>query len=56
MELFWLVMALGALLMAFYMIGERGWAAGGIFLIFPLMAAAMYGLRRATRGREQYKE
>lgn len=52
MELFWLAMTGVALVMALYMIGERGWASGSIFLIFPLLAGAMYGLRRAVRGKE----
>jgi uncharacterized membrane protein len=50
MELFWLSIAIVALVMALYMISSRGWANAWTYLLFPLLAGAMYGLRRGVRG------
>jgi uncharacterized membrane protein len=46
MELFWLALAIIAFIMAIYMIRVRGWEAAWHYLVFPLLAGAMYGLRR----------
>ncbi len=51
MEIFWLLIAIAALIMALFMIGRKGWSEGAFYLIFPLLGAAMYGLRRFMRGR-----
>ncbi len=56
MELFWLAMTLVALAMALYMLAASGWAKGIIYMIFPLLAGAMYGLRRMVRSREKYDD
>ncbi|MFB6257084.1 MAG: hypothetical protein ABEH38_00190 [Flavobacteriales bacterium] len=55
MEIFWLSLGIVALLMAFYMIATKGWGNAFHFLIFPLLAGAMYGLRRRM-GKEGRKE
>lgn len=56
MELFWLVVAIIALLMSLYMIRVKGWEAGWHYLIFPLLAGAMYGLRRVLGKKAKAEE
>ena len=46
MEVFWLSIAIIALIMALYMIARRGWGDAWSYLLFPLLAGAMYGLRK----------
>jgi uncharacterized membrane protein len=46
MELFWLALTIIAFIMAIYMVRVRGWESAWHYLVFPLLAGAMYGLRR----------
>lgn len=56
MELFWLSISLIALIMALYMIGVKGIRQGYLYLVFPLLAGAMYSLRRWVRKRVEKQE
>lgn len=51
MEHFWLAVAIGTLLAAIWAIAVNGWQEGGRWLWFPLIAAAMWGMRRMVRGK-----
>lgn len=43
---FWLAMAVGSLLIAIYVIFQNGWQEGSMYLIFPVLAGMMYGIRK----------
>ncbi len=51
METFWLLVALVTLGLAAYMIHHDGWDNAYLYLLFPLIAGAMFGLRRTMRKR-----
>lgn len=46
MTAFWLILAILSLLVAVYMISVSGWMEGSVYLIFPLLAGMMYGVRK----------
>ncbi len=56
MEIFWLVVAVAAAGWAAYVIGVQGFAAGRVWLWFPVVAAGMYGYRRFMRGKMEQWE
>ena len=47
----WLVIAVMGLLIAGYFMVKDGWREGSVYLIFPLLAGMMYGLRKFMMGR-----
>ncbi len=49
METFWLVLAILSAAGALYILIERGWATGKVWLLFPSVAFAMWGYRRFMR-------
>lgn len=56
MELFWLVVSLLSAVMALYMLVRAGLREGGIYLLFPFLAGAMYGVRRWVRKKMEKQE
>lgn len=56
MEVFWLSIAIVALIMALYMIARSGWEEGGYYLIFPLLAGGMFVLRRKVGRKEEGRD
>lgn len=56
MEVFWLALTAIAFLMALYMLALHGLEKGAIYLVFPLLTAAMYGFRRFLRKRIEKQE
>lgn len=56
MELFWLIVCLLATIMALYMLVRTGFREGGIYLLFPFLAGAMYGVRRWVRKKVEKQE
>lgn len=57
MEKFWLIAAALSFIYAVYTIGNLGFDRAGINLIMPIIAAALYYLRRFTRKRlEKHEE
>ena len=51
MEHFWLAVAIGTALAAGWVIMAEGFEEGKSWLLFPLIALAMYFMRRFMRGR-----
>ncbi len=51
MEHFWLAVAIGTTLAAIWAIVQDGWAAGARWLWFPVIATAMWAMRRMMRGK-----
>lgn len=56
MEKFWLVAAILSFIYAVYTIGQSGLAQAGLNLVMPLIAGALYYLRRYTRKRFEKNE
>ncbi len=52
MQVFWLSIAIVALIMAFYMIFRKGWGNAWSYLLFPVLAGSMFGLRRMAGKRK----
>lgn len=56
MEFFWLVTAVLTLLLGAYIINQKGFGDNNwVFLFFPLLASAMYAMRRHLRKKEEKK-
>jgi len=51
MTTLWLVIAVIGLLIAGYFMMKDDWREGSVYLIFPLLAGMMYGLRKFMLGR-----
>ena len=49
MEFFWLTLGVGSALWTVWCIPSTGWAAGKVYIWFPMICFAMFGYRRFTR-------
>lgn len=56
MEIFWLITAVVTLILAVYIIAQKGFEENWLFIFFPFLAAAMYAMRRHLRKKEEGKK